>query len=191
MKRFFLILASLLAISSYAQTNSELKAELEHILETDQAPRNEYVAALRAVPQDSVLIKKLIKTIVFNDSVNTIRVTGILDTYGFPSLKEVGEVNIAIWAVIQHSSIELIDKYISVFMDAAEKGELPKMYVATMYDRCEAWHNRPQKYGTQGNMDENGIFVPYTLLDPAKVDEWRKEMDLAPIAEYIRQMSKK
>ena len=58
-----------------------------------------------------------------------------------------------------------------------------------MEDRCEMWRGRPQKYGSQGNNDENGVFVPYTLLDSTKVDEWRAEMDLPPLEEYIQQMS--
>ena len=187
----FAFFVAMFSLSGYAQSNPALKAELERIMESDQAPRKEYVAALRAQHRDSVLIDRLVKTILHNDSVNTVRVTEILDTHGFPTLAEVGDINIAVWAVIQHSDIALIDKYMPQFLDAAKNGDLPKMYVATMYDRCEVWHGRPQKYGTQGTMDENGAFVPSDLLDQARVDEWRDEMGLPPLEEYIRKMNRK
>lgn len=147
----FALLLSSFSLAGLAQSNPALKAELEQILASDQEPRNEYVAALQAEPKDSALIQRLIRTIVHNDSVNTARVTAILDRHGFPAVAEVGDVNIAVWAVIQHSDIRLIDRYMPLFLQAARHGDLPKMYVATMYDRCEAWHGRPQKYGTQGS----------------------------------------
>lgn len=53
------------------------------------------------------------------------------------------------------------------------------------------WRNRPQKYGTQLIRNDNGESVPYTLLDPEKVDEWRKEMELPPLQEYLEQMNRR
>lgn len=95
----FAFFVAMFSLSGYAQSNPALKAELERIMESDQVPRNEYVAALRAQHRDSVLIDRLVKTILHNDSVNTVRVTEILDTHGFPTLAEVGDINIAVWAV--------------------------------------------------------------------------------------------
>lgn len=37
--------------------------------------------------------------------------------------------------------------------------------------------------------NEKGVKVPYSLLDSGKVDEWRAEMDLPPMKEYLKQMN--
>ena len=96
-----------------------------------------------------------------------------------------------IWEVIQHTSLEAIEKYLPLFHNAAANNELNKSFVAMMEDRCDMWRNRPQKYGTQLIRNDNGESVPYTLLDPEKVDEWRKEMELPPLQEYLEQMNRR
>lgn len=168
-----------------------LKARLDSIHSRDQLPRHAYLAALQTVPQDTLLVKKRLRDMQMNDSINQIEVFDILDRYGWPSSGIVGGANFAIWEVIQHTSLEAIEKYLPLFHKAAADNELNKSFVAMMEDRCEMWHNRPQKYGTQGIRDENGVFIPYTLLNPDKVDEWRAEMDLPPLEEYIKQMNSK
>ena len=73
----------------------------------------------------------------------------------------------------------------------AQNGDLPKIYVTNMCDRCEGSQDHSKKYGTQGNNDKDSVFIPYTLLDSEKVNQWRAEMDLPPLDEYVRQMSRK
>jgi len=167
-----------------------LKARLDSIHFRDQMPRHAYLAALRTVPQDSVLVKTRLLEMQRSDSINQIEVFDILSNYGWPSSEIVGGSNFAVWEVIQHTSLEAIEKYLPLFHKAAADNELNKSFVAMMEDRCDMWRNRPQKYGTQFIRNENGENVPYTLLDPEKVDEWRAEMDLPPLQEYIRQMNR-
>lgn len=168
-----------------------LKARLDLVHKRDQMPRHAYLAALRSMPYDSVLIQSRLREMQHNDSINQVEVLDILDTYGWPSSEIVGGSNFAIWEVIQHTSLEAIERYLPLFHNAAANNELAKSFVAMMEDRCDMWRNRPQRYGTQGSFDENGVFVPYTLLDPEKVDVWRAEMDLPPLQEYIQQMNRK
>ncbi len=166
-----------------------LKDRLDSIHYRDQAPRHAYLAALRAVPQDTLLVKTRLLEMQRNDSINQIEVFDILDSYGWPSAQIVGGSNFAIWEVIQHTSLEAIEKYLPLFHNAAANNELNKSFVAMMEDRCDMWRNRQQKYGTQLIRNDNGESVPYTLLDPEKVDEWRAEMDLPPMQEYFKQMN--
>lgn len=168
-----------------------LKARLDSIHYRDQAPRHAYLAALRTVPKDSALVKARLVEMQRNDSINQIEVFDILDSYGWPSWEKVGGSNFAVWEVIQHTSLEAIEKYLPLFHKAAAANELIKSFVAMMEDRCDMWRNRPQKYGTQLIRNEKGESVPYTLLDPKKVDEWRKEMDLPPLQEYLEQMNRR
>lgn len=169
--------------------NHKLKNRLDSIHLRDQMPRHAYLAALRESPHDSALLRTLLKNMQFNDSINQIEVFDILDTYGWPSSETVGNSNFAIWEVIQHTSLEAIEKYMPLFHNAAAKNELDKSFVAMMDDRCNMWRNRPQKYGTQGTRGEKG-FVPYRLLDPENVDKYRAEMNLPPLQEYIKQMNR-
>ena len=169
----------------------QLKNRLDSIHYRDQMPRHAYLAALREAPKDRALIQSRLREMQRNDSINQIEVFDILDTYGWPSSKIVGGSNFALWEVIQHASLEAIEKYLPLFHAAATNNELNKSFVAMMEDRCDMWRNRPQKYGTQGTRNENGEFVIHPLLDPGKVDKWRAEMGLPPLSEYIRQMNKK
>lgn len=166
-----------------------LKERLDSIHYRDQTPRHAYLAALRAVSQDTLLIKTRLVEMQRNDSINQIEVFDILDSYGWPSSEIVGGSNFAIWEVIQHTSLEAIEKYLPLFHKAATNNELNKSFVAMMEDRCDMWRNRPQKYGTQLIQNEKGVKVPYTLLDSEKVDEWRAEMNLPPMQEYLKQMN--
>ncbi len=166
-----------------------LKERLDSIHYRDQTPRHAYLSALRAVPQDTLLVKTLLMEMQKNDSINQIEVFDILDSYGWPSSEIVGGSNFAIWEVIQHTSLEAIEKYLPLFHKAATDNELNKSFVAMMEDRCDMWRNRPQKYGTQLIRNSKGENVPYTLLDPEKVDVWRAEMDLPPMQEYLKQMN--
>lgn len=168
-----------------------LKERLDSIHYRDQTPRHAYLAALRAVPQDTILVKTHLVEMQRNDSINQIDVFDILDSYGWPSSEIVGGSNFAIWEVIQHTSLEAIEKYLPLFHKAATDNELNKSFVAMMEDRCDMWRNRPQKYGTQLIRNDNGENVPYNLLDPEKVDEWRKEMELPPIKDYLEQMNRR
>lgn len=168
-----------------------LKDRLDSIHYRDQTPRHAYLAALRSVPQDTLLIKTRLVEMQRNDSINQIEVFDILDSYGWPSSEIVGGSNFAIWEVIQHTSLEAIEKYLPLFHKAATDKELSKSFVAMMEDRCDMWRNRPQKYGTQIIRNDNGENVPYNLLDPEKVDEWRKEMELPPLKEYLEQMTRR
>ena len=57
-----------------------------------------------------------------------------------------------------------------------------------MDDRIALFEQRPQKYGSQIVENEQGKRVIYQLLDPEKVDKWRKEMELNPLADYMKEM---
>ena len=69
-----------------------------------------------------------------------------------------------------------------------KRGDLPKLQIAMMDDRIAMFENRPQKYGTQIITDDDGKRKLHTLLDPSMVDQWRQEMDLPPLADYLKSM---
>jgi len=82
------------------------------------------------------------------DITNLVSVSRILDTYGWPSgLSDAA--NKAIFLVIDHSDLKIMNKYIGLFRDAVEKGYLSMNDFVTMEDRMLMNAGKPQKYGTQ------------------------------------------
>lgn len=169
----------------YRRTVNAIREELKEILRLDQEPRNRIVAAWREHPQDTLLHRQIGRERWHNDSVNLIRVCDILDRYSL----DFGEENEVLWAVIQHSTLELQQKYLPSFIEAANAGKLKGELVAVMQDRVACWSGRPQIYGSQGNLDDNGVFVPADIADKENVDARRTAMGMCPLQEYIARMS--
>ena len=61
--------------------------------------------------------------------------------------------------------------------------DLARETVAMMDDRIAVFEGRPQKYGSQ---IVDGALYP--LLNPDKTDQWRREMGMPPLEDYLRQM---
>lgn len=123
----------------------------------------------------------------YTDSINLVKVSHILDTYGWPTgLSE--EANKAIFLVIDHSDLKTMNKYIGLFHSAVKKGYLPMNDLVTMEDRMLMNSGRSQKYGTQAySVEENGQVVIYIwpVEEPDKLNELRKSVGLSPIENYL------
>ena len=91
----------------------------------------------------------------------------------------------------QHSSLELQQKYLPKFIKAAEEGKIKGELIAMMQDRICCTLGKPQVYGTQGNYDDNGVFVPAAIEDSVNVDVRRASMGMMPLSDYIKEMSRK
>ena len=130
--------------------------------------------------------RQIAREILTNDSVNLVQVCEILDNYSL----DFGEENEILWAVIQHSNLETQIKYLPKFIEAAQKGKLKRELVAVMQDRVACWSGKPQIYGSQGNINELGIFVPAEIEDPENVDIRRASMGMCPLKDYIEQLSR-
>ena len=116
------------------------------------------------------------------DSLNTIRVSEIINQYGYPGISLVGKpTNEAAFYILQHSKV--IDKYLSVVKEAAGKNELKFQLYAMMLDRSLMFQDKEQFYGTQGSgMSvknattgewENLSFI-WPIKDPTTVNDRRK-----------------
>ena len=110
-------------------------------------------------------------------------VGSILDSKGFVGKSVVGEACSAFWVVIQHSPLELQQKYLPIFQKAVKNGDLQPSSVAMMEDRINMFQGKPQKYGSQ---IRNGRV--WMLLDESKVDQWRAQVGMEPLSEYLRKM---
>ena len=170
----------------YRRKINAIKEELKYIIQLDQEPRQRLMSAWNDFPKDTLLHQKIGREIWVNDSINQIRVREILDTYPL----DFGEENEVVWAVIQHSSLEIQEQYLPKFIDAVEKGKLRGEFVAVMKDRIACQSGKLQIYGSQGNYNDLGIFVPSEIEDFENVDVRRAKMGMCPLQEYIDKMSK-
>ena len=115
----------------------------------------------------------------------------IIKQHGWPGKNLVGEDGAyAAWFVLQHdiSEPDFIRSSIPLLQEAANKGELPKKYVAMTIDRIRIYEGKPQVYGTHYEWDDSGEMSPVFLENPEKIDERRADMDLPPLAKNIKRI---
>ena len=109
-------------------------------------------------------------------------VISIIEKCGMPTLKEVDQKQMdAIWLGLQHSTKEIRKKYFPQIEKAVKNGDLSKSQYALMKDRMLMDEGKPQIYGSQ---IKNGKL--YKLESPEIVNERRKEMEMGPIEEYLK-----
>ncbi|MBR1551699.1 MAG: tetratricopeptide repeat protein [Muribaculaceae bacterium] len=166
-----------------ANFDKPLRAQLQEIAQSDQSIRYEFLEAYRAAGQNQALIDSLTHAMQRVDSINQAAICHILDTRGFVGSDKVGNACAVFWLVIQHAPVELQKKYFPLFEQASQRGDISQECIAMMDDRIAMFEGRPQKYGSQivdGRL--------YQLLDPEKVDQWRHDMGMPPLADYLMQM---
>jgi hypothetical protein len=107
---------------------------------------------------------------------------------GWPKRSEVGpEAAGAAFFVLQHSNAEAQQKYISMFEECCRENEASWQQYALMFDRMRMNQNRPQRYGTHSYLDPKAGSTNelYPLEDESRVDEWRNEIGLEPLKDYL------
>ena len=107
---------------------------------------------------------------------------------GWPRARDVGrEAAFGAYFVIMHSRSGAQKVYLSDIKKVCEAGELPWERYALIYDRGLFNEQKPQRYGTHTRWNEQTLKEElYPLEDEARVDEWRKELGLPPLAEYLK-----
>ena len=124
---------------------------------------------------------------------NAQELEAIIELYGWPGKSLVGDAGAnAAWLILQHAigNPALQRKCLPVLQEASARGEMEPAQAAYLEDRICFFERRPQRYGTQFDWDENGRMSPWLLEDPGKIDERRRSVGLAPLAERIAEVSK-
>ena len=119
---------------------------------------------------------------------NTAWLKQLVERHGWPTISRVGKEGAqGAWLLAQHAEVEFQEQCLPMLRTAvAEKDADPK-HLAYLEDRVNMFRGRPQRYGTQFKFGANGLEV-HTLEDEARVDEWRAEVGLGPLAEYEAQL---
>lgn len=120
------------------------------------------------------------------DEGNTGRMREIVQQIGWPGRSKVGEEAAhCAWLLVQHADHDpAFQEECFALMRAQPVGEVAPADIAYLEDRVRVHARRPQLYATQFYVDHTGAFGPGPLEDPEHVDERRKAVGLAPLAEY-------
>jgi hypothetical protein len=122
------------------------------------------------------------------DADNALRMAEILEEHGWPGWSLVGEDGaFAAWLLIQHAdfNLDLQKRGLAMMRAAVEADDADPSDLAYLIDRVLVAEGKPQIYGTQLSIDEDGAITPRTPIeDEANVDARRAEMDLGTLQAY-------
>jgi hypothetical protein len=157
----------------------------------DQAFFVEVGIAGRKIGMKSSVVEALWKFKFMIQKRNQAELEGLIARKGWPRIGEVGqEAALAAFLVTMHSEDGLQKKYLATIKTICEEGELPWERYAAIYDRGLFNDKKPQKFGTHISYNEQTKTQElYPLEDESKVDEWRAELGLTPLEEYLKQFN--
>ncbi len=175
-----------LLTSSQNKTDSILKKEIELIGTEDQTLRLLLPQVTEKFGRESNEFKYIWSLINRQDSICLNKLIKILDTHGWVGKSKVGEkANQAIWLIIQHSELNIQEKYLPLLKESVEKGESEGWHLAFLKDRVLMRNKQKQLYGTQAVWDKtlqkNKI---YPIEDLKNVNQRRKKLGLESIEKF-------
>lgn len=95
------------------------------------------------------------------------------------------------WLLVQHADLDVpFQKQVLAVLERLQPaGETSPSNYAYLHDRVAAAEKRPQRYGTQGRCTGPGVWEPFEMEDPARVDESRRAMGLSTLEENKRRLA--
>jgi hypothetical protein len=177
-----------LASKGIIELNQELKNELQSMQQEDQRVLQELIDSGELGTNDYHPRMKAVH------EKNNARIKEIINQYGWPGFSLVGkEGSKAAWLVVQHAVLDtdFMDKCLPLLQNAITQGEAEGWCLAYLQDRVLTMSGKPQKYGTQHDVDENGIAHPLPIEDLEKVETLRKEVGLEPLSDATRRIQER
>lgn len=166
--------------------DEELIAMLDTIHQEDQNLRRQVRDIEGKFGRNSKEIKAHWKTIYEKDSLNLVKIQQILDERGWLGQDVIGRKgNKTLFLVIQHSPLEIQQKYLPMMRAAVKNNKARPNDLALLEDRVALKTDNRQIYGSQlGRNKETGEFYISPIADPEHVDKRREEVGLGTIADY-------
>lgn len=125
---------------------------------------------------------------------NASRLKEIIGVHGWPGISLVGEEAAkSAWLVVQHSvsDPEFMGECVSLLEDAVAREDVAGWQLALLQDRVCTLSGKPQHYGTQFDVDDNGWPIPFPIEDSATVNERRVRLGLNTLEERQEQMTER
>jgi hypothetical protein len=168
--------------------NWQLKAELLSMQEEDQRVLQELIDS------GELGTAEYHPTIKAIHEKNNARIKEIINSHGWPGISTVGkEGSEAAWLIVQHAVLDtkFMNECLSLLQEAVYQGEAEGWCLAYLQDRVLTQSGKPQIYGTQHDIDENGIAFPLPMQEPERVDSLRQEVGLDPLSEATKRIQDK
>lgn len=164
-----------------------IEARLDTVYGDDQSGRQMIETMQKKYGMRSRQLDSLYKAMGKKDSINRIKVKGILGQYGWLGINEIGEkANLAIFLVIQHSDSLTQVTYLPVMRQAVKDKKARAADLALLEDRVLCMQGKPQLYGSQVRVLKTGKYALFPIQDEPNVDRRRAEVGLEPLEAYAR-----
>ena len=194
-KIFFIIMIGIYSSSIYGQIEQpnekkldSLKTKLETLFMEDQLFRRLYQDAEKKFGHDSGEMEYFWKVVEEQDKRIEIEFVKILEKHGWLGINQIGRLaNGALFSIIQHSSIETKIKYAPLMKESVLRNESQPIHYARLIDRILVNDKKPQIYGSQTTIDENGNTIFFEIEKPEYVNKRRNKIGLAGIEIFAKE----
>lgn len=160
--------------------------ELSQMLKNYKDGFEQYQQLVNQHGKNSKEVKALKNRLGEIDSTNFIKVSSIVNTYGWRSSEYFGNDGPeALITTLLHANITNQKKYFSIVRIAALNGSLPAEGFAIMADNIALYENNTQIYGTHLRLN-NGQYEAYAIADEPGVDTRRNQIGLCTLAVYLQ-----
>ncbi|WP_276373535.1 DUF6624 domain-containing protein [Chryseolinea sp. H1M3-3] len=168
--------------------NKSLAEQLQNIHIEDQQYRKKIEETENNFGRNSNEMKDLWNAISRKDSINTIKVTRILDEHGWLGPEVVGDQgNTTLFLVIQHANLKTQEKYLPMMREAVKNKKALGKQLALLEDRVALRQGRKQIYGSQVyRNDLTGSFYLAPIEDEPNVNKRRAAVGLEPLEIYAK-----
>lgn len=113
----------------------------------------------------------------------------IFKQYGWPKISVFDLIpSNNFWLLVQHQPPAVQEEMLPALKNAVDEDEASKSNYAYLFDRVETNKGRPQHWGTQARC-ENGQAILYPVDDMKGIDERRRAVGLAPLAEGMNSLT--
>lgn len=182
------LLAKLKAGSEFAVQDVEYAKILWKLRAWDQAFFLEVDIAGRKIGMKSSVVEALWAFKFMVQERSQAELAASVARKGWPRAGAVGaEAAMGAYLVAIHSRDGAQKRYLDDIKKACQAGELPWVRYANIYDRALFNENKPQRYGTHTRYNELTKKAElYPLENESRVDEWRRELGLEPLEDYLK-----
>jgi len=183
-----LLLITLFVHQARAQKiDVKLARRLAVIYNADQRYRVAAIKEAKKTGSGSAKDNALGKKQEVADFANMIEIDKIIKAYGYPGKSMVGKQSKVAFMVVQHNDLKTQEKYLPLFIKAANEGELDRSVLPLMIDRVRLGNGQPQLYGTQLSEIRNSKKVQIKPIeDEINVNIRRKAYGLPPLETYYK-----
>ncbi len=183
-----LVSLGMLSCGSNKPYTEKMKIELFEMYKIDQEIQKEIFKNIGNKKKTDSLQNSMKQ--IFTTNQKTIK--EYFKQYGIPTISKDGKKeSFYFWLIVQHSDndVNFQAKVLHKMKYFLKKNDINKSNYAYLYDRVKKNKNQPQRYGTQMIYDSTGTHFPYKLENEKKLNQYRKEMDLEPIEDYLKKMN--